>query len=71
MYDAIDGADALLVVTEWKIFRSPDFELVKTRMTGKHIFDGRNIYDPDSIKKYDLIYRGIGRPISQKILLDK
>ena len=44
-YDAIDGADALILITEWKEFRNPDFELLAEKMNEKVIFDGRNIYD--------------------------
>ena len=44
-YDALDGADALILITEWKEFRNPDFELLEEKMNQKIIFDGRNIYD--------------------------
>jgi UDPglucose 6-dehydrogenase len=61
-YAALDDADALLVVTEWKRFRSPDFDAIRDRMRGDLIFDGRNIYDPKAVRAHGLKWRGIGRP---------
>jgi UDPglucose 6-dehydrogenase len=61
-YAALDNADALLVVTEWKAFRSPDFGAIRNRMRGNVIFDGRNIYDPQTVKFHGLDWQGIGRP---------
>ena len=61
-YDALDGADALVVCTEWKIFRSPDFEDVKARLNHPVIIDGRNIYDPRRMAHYGIAYYAIGRP---------
>ena len=58
---ALHNADALAVVTEWKNFRSPDFQLLKSRLAASVIFDGRNIYDPDSVEQAGLAYYGIGR----------
>jgi len=55
------GADALVIVTEWKEFRSPDFELMATLLKTKRIFDGRNIYEPSAVERAGLIYEGIGR----------
>jgi UDPglucose 6-dehydrogenase len=60
-YDALKGADALLVVTEWNEFRKPDFQKMKALMKKPVIFDGRNIYDPKTMKEYGFIYSGIGR----------
>jgi UDPglucose 6-dehydrogenase len=60
-YDALKGADALLVVTEWNEFRKPDFQRMKTLMKKPVIFDGRNIYDPKTMKEYGFVYSGIGR----------
>lgn len=60
-YDALEGADALVIVTEWKIFRSPDLEQMKERMKNPVIFDGRNIFDPQQLKQHGFEYRGIGR----------
>jgi len=59
--EALDGADALLVVTEWKQFRSPDFQALKTRLADAAIFDGRNLYDPAEVEAAGLAYWGIGR----------
>lgn len=61
LYDATDGADALVLVTEWKAFRSPDFERLNSGLNEALIFDGRNIYDPDTLAKLGFKYYGIGR----------
>ncbi|MFI5262934.1 MAG: UDP-glucose dehydrogenase family protein [Candidatus Kapaibacterium sp.] len=58
---ALDGADALLIVTEWNEFRNPDFDLVAKALKDKVVFDGRNIYDPEKMKEHGLAYYGIGR----------
>jgi UDPglucose 6-dehydrogenase len=58
---ALEGADALALVTEWQEFRSPDFELIRDSLRHKVIFDGRNLYDPAMVKSYALTYHGIGR----------
>lgn len=58
---ALNGADALAVVTEWKEFRSPDFSIIKQKLKTAIIFDGRNIYDPKVAKAAGLDYRAIGR----------
>ncbi|OEY99827.1 UDP-glucose 6-dehydrogenase [Stenotrophomonas sp. BIIR7] len=60
-YDAIDGADALVVVTEWKQFRSPDFNRLRETLKDAVVFDGRNLYDPQEIEAAGLAYYGIGR----------
>jgi UDPglucose 6-dehydrogenase len=60
--DALDGADALLVVTEWQEFRSPDFAELRLRLKTPLIFDGRNLYDPSLVRAAGLEYFGIGRP---------
>jgi UDPglucose 6-dehydrogenase len=59
--DALDGADALVVVTEWNLFRSPDFDQIQTKLASPVIFDGRNIYDPEQLRSKGLTYYGIGR----------
>jgi len=59
--EAIEGAEALVVVTEWQEFRSPDFEALKTRLKQSVIFDGRNLYDPDRLKSLGFRYFAIGR----------
>ena len=60
-YDAIEGADALLLVTEWKPFRNPDFTRMKGLMSAPVIFDGRNQYDPLLMREIGFEYTGIGR----------
>jgi UDPglucose 6-dehydrogenase len=60
-YDALEGADALVVVTEWSEFREPDFERMKSLMRRPVIFDGRNIYNPATLKEMGFEYEGIGR----------
>jgi UDPglucose 6-dehydrogenase len=59
--DALDGADALVVVTEWNLFRSPDFDLIRSKLASPLIFDGRNIYDPELLQSKGFTYYGIGR----------
>ena len=58
---ALDGADALAIVTEWKEFRSPDFDVIKAKLKTPVIFDGRNLYDPATPRKAGLEYVAIGR----------
>ena len=58
---ALDGADALIIVTEWKEFRSPDFGAIKERLKEPLVFDGRNLYDPAVVKEAGLEYYSIGR----------
>jgi UDPglucose 6-dehydrogenase len=58
---ALDGADALAVVTEWKEFRSPDFQAIRSRLKTPAVFDGRNLYDPEEMKRAGLEYYPIGR----------
>lgn len=60
-YDAVKEVDALSVVTEWKIFRQPDFIAMKKMMAEPVIFDGRNVYDPAHMKELGFFYKGIGR----------
>jgi UDPglucose 6-dehydrogenase len=59
--DAVQGADALAIVTEWKEFRSPDFEGMKAAMRSAVIFDGRNLYEPADIRAEGFEYHAIGR----------
>ena len=58
---ACDGADALVVVTEWQEFRSPDFDVLKQRLKSPLVFDGRNLYNPPEVRAAGLEYFGIGR----------
>ncbi len=60
-YEALKDADALLICTEWSLFRTPDFDKVKKLMKGKVIFDGRNLYGKDQMKELGFVYSSIGR----------
>jgi UDPglucose 6-dehydrogenase len=60
-YGALEGADGLVIVTEWPEFRNPDFELIRRLLKGHVIFDGRNIYDSRTMAQYGFTYYGIGR----------
>jgi UDPglucose 6-dehydrogenase len=60
-YDALKGADALAVITEWQEFREPDFARMKKLMRSPVVFDGRNIYQPESMKSLGFTYYSIGR----------
>lgn len=59
--DALQDADALLVVTEWKAFRSPNFTAMKARLKTPVVFDGRNLYDPATMRAEGFEYFAIGR----------
>jgi UDPglucose 6-dehydrogenase len=59
--DALDGADALVIVTEWKVFRSPDFADMRRRLRQPVIFDGRNLYEPNVVRQAGFEYFPIGR----------
>ncbi len=63
----LQGADALVIVTEWKLFRSPNFERIKASLTQPVIFDGRNLYEPDRMRERGFIYYAIGRGESIRI----
>jgi UDPglucose 6-dehydrogenase len=60
-YDALDGADALVIFTDWQEFRNPDFELIKSKLKKPVVFDGRNLYEPSYLKKQGIEYHSIGR----------
>jgi UDPglucose 6-dehydrogenase len=60
-YEACDGADALVLVTEWKEYRSPDFRRMKDLMRVPALFDGRNIWDGDFVRELGFDYLSIGR----------
>ncbi len=60
---ALQGADALAIVTEWKVFRSPDFSAIKAQLKHPVIFDGRNLYDPAVLKHEGIEYYPIGRKV--------
>ncbi|MGG5870684.1 UDP-glucose dehydrogenase family protein [Pseudomonas peli] len=61
-YSVVEGADALVLVTEWKQFRQPDFVRIRSVMRMPVLFDGRNIYDAAQLAELGFLYRGIGRP---------
>jgi UDPglucose 6-dehydrogenase len=60
-YDALDGADALAIFTDWQEFRNPDVEVIATKLKKPVIFDGRNLYDPKVVREAGLEYHSIGR----------
>jgi UDPglucose 6-dehydrogenase len=60
-YDALEGADALVIFTDWQEFRNPDFEVIAKKLNKPVIFDGRNLYNPDIVKKAGIEYHSIGR----------
>jgi len=60
-YGCIEGADALLLVTEWQAFRNPNFERMKSTMRHPVVFDGRNIYDPVQLRQHGFTYYSVGR----------
>ena len=59
--EALPGADALVIVTEWKVYLSPDFAALKAAMREPVIFDGRNLYEPRAMREAGVQYFGIGR----------
>jgi UDPglucose 6-dehydrogenase len=61
--DTLDGADALLIITEWKAFRSPDFDRIKATLKTPVIFDGRNLFEPRQMADHGIEYHGIGRSV--------
>ena len=61
--EALDGAEALVIVTEWKAFRSPDFEQIKARLKHPVIIDGRNLFEPPLMTGLGIEYHGIGRSV--------
>jgi UDPglucose 6-dehydrogenase len=65
-HEALKGADALAIVTEWREFRSPDFEHIKSALNTPVIFDGRNIYDPEQMAQAGFSYYAIGRGMTLK-----
>jgi UDPglucose 6-dehydrogenase len=58
---ALEGADALMVLTEWKNFHNPDFEAMKGLMRKPFILDGRNLYNPVALSELGVAYQGVGR----------
>ena len=60
-YKVLENADALLIATEWSVFRSPDFDKVNSLLKEKVIFDGRNLYDLESMRNLNYHYESVGR----------
>ena len=60
-YDALDGANALVIFTDWQEFRNPDFEAIVARLKEPVIFDGRNLYEPALVRKAGIQYHSVGR----------
>ena len=69
-YGAIEGADALAIVTEWNEFRNPDFEVMQRLLRQPVIFDGRNLYDPAQMARLGFTYHGIGRFLAEGAEVD-
>lgn len=70
-YNALRGADALLIATEWSLFRNPDFDLMEESLVNKVIFDGRNLYDLQKMTELGYYYNSIGRTlIENEVLID-
>ncbi len=65
-YECLDGADALLVLTEWNAYRNPDFEAMRGRLAEPLIFDGRNLWDPERMASLGFDYFSVGRPPSRR-----
>ena len=63
-YEALEGAAALAVVTEWLEYRNPDFDRIKRLLTRPLIVDGRNLYDPDRLARLGFTYDSIGRRLT-------
>ena len=61
--DTVEGADALVLVTEWNDFRTPDHKQLASKLTDKVLFDGRNVYDPKYVQAGGLTYVGFGRKV--------
>jgi len=61
-YDVLDGADGLVIPTEWREFQSPDFDRMGKLMREKTIFDGRNLYMPTTMERHGFRYFSVGRP---------
>ncbi len=68
-YDALNNADALVICTEWDEFRSPDFEVLRKKLSQPVIFDGRNLYGLDAIRDLGFTYYSVGRDTVQAMKL--
>lgn len=67
-YSALEGADALMIATEWGVFRTPDFEIIREKLNVPVIFDGRNLYDINQMRDLGFYYESIGREVVNPIL---
>jgi len=63
-YEALEGAAALVIVTEWLEYRNPDFGRIKQALSRPLIVDGRNLYDPQRLARLGFVYESIGRPVA-------
>jgi len=63
--EALEGSDALVIVTEWKEFKSPEFDAISRVLRNPVIFDGRNLYEPELMASFGIEYHGIGRGVSE------
>ena len=66
-YDSLVNSDALIIATEWSVFRTPDFNKVSSLLKENVIFDGRNLYDLDQMRKLNFFYSSVGRETIEKI----
>lgn len=66
-YSCLDGTDALIVATEWALFRTPDFKKIASKLNEKVIFDGRNLYDIEEMKQHDFFYASVGREVVEPV----
>ncbi|MNX94477.1 UDP-glucose 6-dehydrogenase TuaD [compost metagenome] len=64
-YEALENAEALLIATEWSVFRTPDFEKIENTLKNKVVFDGRNLYDLQKMIDLGYYYNSIGRKLIQ------
>ncbi len=70
LYDALEGADVLAIITEWSVFRQPDFDKIKESLSKNAIFDGRNLYALDTMEKLGIYYESIGRtPVNRHLMV--
>ena len=68
-YEALRQTDALVLMTEWKQFRQPDFALMRSLMRNPLLLDGRNQYEPALVEREGFVYMGVGRPTRQPVTL--
>jgi UDPglucose 6-dehydrogenase len=67
-YDALEGADCLVICTEWNEFRRPDFDRIRSLLNAPVVFDGRNLYDPKRMAEQGFEYFSIGRPYFKPVV---